>query len=548
MISSLTRTLATCLLLVAINAPAQDGGETILIRNVVLGDQEGGTEPLVVNILVRDRLLELISEDLIPLDEADEAYDAGGGMVMGQLKLGEPASFMILDGDPRDNIDVLLDTKVHATFAIRRGEVVRNRFVMILEETPEERERSQGGWLAYAPPPLAVPLDYNNTDKWNRFESRWVSGIAAGAVVLDRQYWVDQNSDSEQQVGELESFEGGEIRGLRFGAVGTINFQRPWVWTLFGATHAFDKGFDTETTDNASFFDVRLDIPVWEKASFSIGKQKEPISMERIMSMVYLPMQERSAAADALLPSRNVGLVMAGNLLGDRMTLAGGLFNDWLDKDQPNSFSDNSSQAVGRATWVPYQSDNHSTLLHLGMGFRYSDGVEGGQTGSEPEFNQAPLYVETPLLELDDLNSLQAEASLRSGPFWLHSEYIGSRVDTTRYGDLDFSGYNVTASWILTGEVRPYNHRVGIFSRMPISRTVDQNGRGAWEAAVRFSNTDLSDGAIDGGDMDIWSAGINWWASPYMNINMNYRYITLDRFGLEGTSHGFNMRLMLVLE
>jgi phosphate-selective porin OprO/OprP len=48
--------------------------------------------------------------------------------------------------------------------------------------------------------------------------------------------------------------------------------------------------------------------------------------------------------------------------------------------------------------------------------------------------------------------------------------------------------------------------------------------------------------------MDIWSLGLNWWLSPYFNVNFNYRYITLDRFGDEGISQGMNARLMLVLE
>jgi phosphate-selective porin OprO/OprP len=52
----------------------------------------------------------------------------------------------------------------------------------------------------------------------------------------------------------------------------------------------------------------------------------------------------------------------------------------------------------------------------------------------------------------------------------------------------------------------------------------------------------------DGGKVDIWSAGLNWWLSPYLNVSLNYRYITLDRFGFEGNSQGFNSRLMLILE
>ena len=35
---------------------------------------------------------------------------------------------------------------------------------------------------------------------------------------------------------------------------------------------------------------------------------------------------------------------------------------------------------------------------------------------------------------------------------------------------------------------------------------------------------------------------------PVFNVNVNYRHINLDRFGLDGVSDGFNVRLMLVLE
>jgi len=339
--------------------------QTVLLRNVSLIDPDKDGETVSINILIKDTLLELITEDLIPLKDADVVYDASGGVVLGQLDLGQPAAFLILASDPRQNVEILLDTKRYATFAIANGQVLKNTFVSITEETSEEKKRAGSGWLAYAAPPLAFPLGYKNKDKWNRFSGKYVSGILAAAVVLDRQRWTSQDSASKSQVGDLDEFSNGEIRGMRFGGVGTLNFERPWVWTVFGATHAFDKGFDTDSSDDFSIFDLRLDIPLFKESSFSI-------SMERLMPMTQLPMQERAAVSDALLPARNTGLVMAGSPLGDRMTLAGGVFNDWLDKDQPNSFSDNASQFVTRATWTPLFTENESTLLHLGGRWRIS--------------------------------------------------------------------------------------------------------------------------------------------------------------------------------
>jgi hypothetical protein len=51
----------------------------------------------------------------------------------------------------------------------------------------------------------------------------------------------------------------------------------------------------------------------------------------------------------------------------------------------------------------------------------------------------------------------------------------------------------------------------------------------------------------DAGDMDVWSLSLNWWLAPYMNLNVNYRYTTLDRYGVEGSSKVLIPELCLYL-
>ena len=48
--------------------------------------------------------------------------------------------------------------------------------------------------------------------------------------------------------------------------------------------------------------------------------------------------------------------------------------------------------------------------------------------------------------------------------------------------------------------------------------------------------------------MDIASAGLTWWLNPIFGFNANYRYIWNELGGQEGTSSGFNARLLLLLE
>ena len=95
---------------------------------------------------------------------------------------------------------------------------------------------------------------------------------------------------------------------------GTINFDRPWIYNIAGAWNSFDRGFDS--TDNAasefSFFDFAVDIPVGESMILRVGKQKEPINMDRSMTMIQIASQERYAAADAMFPTRNVGATLYG--------------------------------------------------------------------------------------------------------------------------------------------------------------------------------------------------------------------------------------------
>lgn len=523
----------------------------ILVRNVTLIDPAGVAEDRRVNVLVRGNQLEIVTEDKIPADEAEQVVDAGGGYVLGKLEIGQPPSFMILSADPREDFRVMLDTKAYSIFAIHDGHVVKNRLLWVIEEDQDD-EPAPSGWLAYTPPPLAVPLSYQDSGKWNRWDTEYFSGIFVAGMVLDRMKWLDQDAISEMQVGDLDDFSGGEIRGFRIGGVGTFNiFEKPWVWTVFGATHAFDKGFDQEESDSFSLFDWRLDIPFFKNSVMSIGKQKEPISGERLQAMTFNHMQERSAPSDAMLPSRNVGVVWNGMSPRTNAGWAFGAFNNWFDEDQ--DFDESATQYIGRLTWAP-RSKDESNLLHIGVGYRYSDAKEGFRAFTEPEFNNSPVFVdtgygtETGILPADNVQTWNAELSWRRGPLWLASEYTWSDVKNPALGNPEFNGYWVAAAWALTGEMRPYRAKSGTFGALPIARNVYQGGKGAWELTGRWSHTDLEDGLVTGGEMDIASLGLNWWLTPFFAVNVNYRYISNTLDGQEGTSSGLNSRILLLLE
>jgi len=544
----LSRSLPVILLMAACAispAAIAADAERIIVTNARLVGRDAAAQDAAVNVLIVDGRLTVVTQDQLVIEPGDTAVDSDGGFLFGQLALGSRPSFVILDEDPRENVDVLLDTKTYARFAIREGVIVKNDLpkVAIPSADVEPKPRL---WKAYTPPPIAVPIRYYDSRKWNKFETKPISGLFIGALMLDRQFWLSQDSNSEGQVGDVSEFEGGEIRGLRFGAVGTLNFKRPWRYTVFAATHAFDKGFDVNNNDELTWFDYRLDIPLPANLMLSVGKQKEPISMERLSSLAYLPMQERSAIADAVMPVRNHGITLSGTAASSNVSWAVGAFNNWVDSGE--SFSDTSSVLVGRATWAPMALQSDSNLLHVGLGLRRSDAKQPLRARSEPEFNNAPLYVDTGPLSADDQMTYNLEAYWRNGPYMLGFEYIGTDVDSPQSENPFFSGYHLTGSWAVTGEMRGYRKRSGTFDPLPVARPVNQGGWGTVELAFRYSNTDLTDGTVDGGEMDIYSLGVNWWFTRSAHLALNYRYINLDRFGTQGDSSGLNARILLMLD
>ena len=191
-------------------------------------DQSKGTEDVVVSILIKKKKLELVTRDKVSLKEADITFDARGGFILGQLEVGSMAGFIILDEDPRTNVDIVLDTKSYAVFAVSKGEVVLNKLPII----DEDQEGQITGWRSYNSPAVALPLSYQNKRKWNVIRTKPVTILFAGAILLDNTRWFSQDSNNEQQLGNLDDFDGGSIRGYRAGFGGSLNFKKPWTFVF----------------------------------------------------------------------------------------------------------------------------------------------------------------------------------------------------------------------------------------------------------------------------------------------------------------------------
>ena len=120
--------LATCAAAPVANAAEP---ERIIVTNARLVGRDAAAQDTAVNVLIVDGRLAVVTRDQLVIQPGDTAVDSNGGFLFGQLALGSRPSFVILDQDPRENVDVLLDTKTYARFAVREGVIVKNELQAI---------------------------------------------------------------------------------------------------------------------------------------------------------------------------------------------------------------------------------------------------------------------------------------------------------------------------------------------------------------------------------------------------------------------------------
>ena len=62
----------------------------------------------------------------------------------------------------------------------------------------------------------------------------------------------------------------------------------------------------------------------------------------------------------------------------------------------------------------------------------------------------------------------------------------------------------------------------------------------------RYGHVDLTDKAVDGGVMNGWWAGVNWWATRRWKASVTYGDIALERNGVTGNTKTLLSRIQWI--
>jgi phosphate-selective porin OprO/OprP len=328
--------------------------------------------------------------------------------------------------------------------------------------------------------------------------------------------WSSEDNQIKQDVGEQE--DGVEIRRARLFFSGLIygNVEYKLQFDFAGGEAALKDAYLCLT-----------DFPLGE---LWMGHFKEPFSLDELTSSKYITFLER-ALPNIFAPSRNTGFMLHNVASDERMTTAIGVFRDTDDFGE--NIDDGGYNVTGRVTVLPIYEDKGANLLHLGAAYSYRNPDDTIRYRQRPEAHLTDRFVDTGTFAGDQVDLVGIEAAWVNGPLSLQGEYM--MTDAERLGggsDVDFDGYYVQASYFLTGEHRSYKTSEGAFSRTkPKKNYSAAGGPGAWEAKARYSELDLSDSDVTGGELSNVTAGLNWYLNPNTKIMWDYVHADKDDVG-----------------
>lgn len=335
-------------------------------------------------------------------------------------------------------------------------------------------------------------------------------------------FWFDADSELEDDLGE-DMNGGTEFRRVRLGAEGQ----------MYGNVK-FKSEIDFAGAE-VEFADVYMELSNCSFGSVRVGHFDEPFGLDRLTSSRFTTFLERNMLTDAFAPARNTGIMVHGNAMEDALVYQAGMFRDADGGgDDTGNEDEGEYNFTGRLAWRPMVEDDGNTYLHVGAAVSYRDySNDEARFRARPNVHATPRFVDTGTFEAETGMHYGLEAAFVASPFSVQGEFAMADVDSDAGDDPSFKGFSLEASYFLTGETRQYSKSKGAFDRNKVKKNYgDADGIGSWQVGVRYDTLDLNDGAIEGGEIDTWTVGLNWWLNPNTRVGMNVVHAEPD--DLEG--------------
>ncbi len=303
-------------------------------------------------------------------------------------------------------------------------------------------------------------------------------------------------------------------------------------------------------------FDAYLNYRYQPALQARIGKFKSPVGLEYLQSDQFTMFNER-ALPTGLVPGRDVGFQIWGDLSGGVFSYAAGIFNGLGDgRSSNNTDFDDHREFAGRVFVQPFKKTDLTGLrgLGLGVGGSWGDYSVTNATGL-PNGNgyltdgQQQFFAYNPptgaVVAEGEHWRLAPQGYYYFGPFGLMGEYTVSSQGVRRNialfesARLEHTGWQVAASWVLTGEDATFT---GVTPRNAFDPRVGKWG--AFQIVGRIAELDIDDDTFplyanplaSATAAHSWSAGLNWFLNKNVALKTSYSRTTFDGGGGAGTT------------
>lgn len=334
---------------------------------------------------------------------------------------------------------------------------------------------------------------------------------AKGRIQLDYATYDDDKAKLEDDA---------EIRRLRLGIRGGLTEN--WNYKL--EFNFSDSGNDIDYTD------AYLEYKGLSKGSLYFGNQRVAQSLDDMTSSLHITFLERALPTVFATGRRlGVGYQYHKSNMGIQLNLFG---------EEPNNNSGGHG-AGGRFYYNPETGDD--STIHLAGSLVWKDPKDNGV--SNVRYRQRPeshatdvrLINTGTITDVESTITIGLEAARVWGPFSVQGEWLREEVNRRMGRDYSFDGYYAQASWFITGESRNYSK--GKFNRLSPA-----GDKGAWELAFRYSNLNLTDGDVLGGEEDNYSFGLNWYPHKQVRLMANYIIVNTDSIAGDDDPNVFQIR------
>ncbi len=290
-------------------------------------------------------------------------------------------------------------------------------------------------------------------------------------------------------------------------------------------------------------FDAYSDVKIAPELTIRVGKFKPPVGLERLQSAGDIVFAERALPTN-LVPNRDVGLQLSGDIKAGTFTWQAGIFNGVPDLGNGDGDVSDAKDFAGRIFLQPLKV---GTLAGLGFGIAGSTGLERGNTAApalasyrtpgQQTFFRYANSATTPANNAfanGRRSRLAPQAYFYTGPLGLLGEYTISWQEVTQAAStakLQHTAWQAASSYFLTGEKSSFRSAA---PKKPFDPKA--GGFGAVELAARYSQLDIDDATFptfasptsSPTKAKAWAVGLNWYLARAIKVVVDYEHTSFD--------------------